>query len=128
MEYSLRDLSKGKHGFHLHEAMADGYGETCLAAKGHYNPEGSVHGGPRSVHRHVGDLGNVVGNGAGEARGSKRLRGVKDMDELVGRSVVLHERVDDLGRGRKTRRAESARTGNAGLRLACGTLRVERRD
>ncbi|RCN36284.1 copper/zinc superoxide dismutase [Ancylostoma caninum] len=37
---------------------------------------------------------------------------------IVGRTVVIHADPDDLGRGD----SESKKTGNAGMRVACGII------
>jgi Cu-Zn family superoxide dismutase len=119
----LKELSKGDHGFHIHVKGSQGYGKECQKAGPHYNPNHKVHGGPKSLLRHVGDLGNVRVNGNGIAKGTKTIKGVKNLKELRGRSVIIHAKPDDLGRGRGDEKKESEKTGNAGKRLACGILK-----
>ena len=38
---------------------------------------------------------------------------------MIGRAVVLHQNTDDLGWGGDE---ESKKTGNAGMRIACGVI------
>lgn len=40
-------------------------------------------------------------------------------ESIIGRSVVLHEKADDLGLGDSPL---SEKTGNSGARIACGTI------
>ena len=68
--YAFSGLTRGLHGFHIHQ-----YGdlsEGCKNACAHFDPSGSTHGGPRARSRHAGDMGNVRANSRGEAKGSMR--------------------------------------------------------
>jgi Cu-Zn family superoxide dismutase len=112
--------SNSKLGFHIHEAgdMTEG----CVSACAHLNPFGTVHGGPDSKTRHVGDLGNIQTDSEGSATTvfvdhMIKLRGYRQ--NIVGRAVVIHEKTDDLGLGQDE---ESLRTGNAGKRIACAVI------
>jgi len=112
--------SNSKLGFHIHEA--GDLTEGCVSACAHLNPFGTVHGGPGSKTRHVGDLGNIQTDSEGSARTifadpMIKLRGYRQ--NIVGRAVVIHEKADDLGLGNDE---ESLRTGNAGKRIACAVI------
>jgi len=108
-----------EHGFHIHE-----YGDLsqgCASAGGHYNPFGVFHGSPSDPpeFRHFGDLGNIKEDAViGEVQAELKdyLVSLLGPFSVLGRGLVIHEGRDDLGRGRD---AASARTGNAGSRLAC---------
>tara|TARA_B100000575_G_C23142764_1_gene665575 strand:- start:5812 stop:6375 length:564 start_codon:yes stop_codon:yes gene_type:complete len=120
LNLKLKGLTPGKHGFHIHEAgnLLDG----CGSCKSHFNPYNTNHGGPNSKVRHVGDLGNVVANSKGEANYQMsdkmiKLRGTKC--NIIGRSLVIHDKEDDLGLGGN---AESLKTGNAGSRIGCAVI------
>ena len=112
-------LTPGKHGFHVHV-----YGNLlkgCVTAGPHWNPEGVVHGGPDSETRHHGDLGNVEAGEDGKApiNMSDRLLMLYGPNSIIGRSMVCHANVDDLGVGGHEL---SSTTGNAGGRVACGAI------
>lgn len=113
----ISGLEPGEHGFHIHE-FGD-LSQGCDSAGGHYNPDGVDHGD--LAQGHVGDLGNITANQQGIAEFSivaKRISLVGDRS-VVGRAVVVHAGVDDLGKGGDE---ESLKTGNAGDRLACGVI------
>ena len=71
--------------------------------------------------RHVGDLGNIKTNeeGVGYLALSDKLITLFGENSILGRSVVIHAKEDDLGRGVDE---ESKKTGNSGKRLACGAI------
>ncbi len=112
----ISGLSPGEHGFHIHEFGV--WSPDGKAAGSHFNPTKAPHAGPDSAKRHIGDLGNVTANANGNA--------VYDLDDhhltfhghhsIIGRGVVVHEKVDDL----KTQDPP----GNAGGRLAVGVIGV----
>ena len=112
---TLRGLSPGLHGFHVHTKgdLRDG----CASACSHYNPTGATHGGPRGAHRHRGDLGNIEA----DASGGCETVVIADvgLHEIIGRMLIIHADPDDLGHGGDT---ESLKTGNAGKRIACGVI------
>ncbi|CAH8604070.1 unnamed protein product [Schistosoma intercalatum] len=112
-------LKAGKHGFHVHE-----FGDTtngCISAGAHFNPTKQEHGAPEDSIRHVGDLGNVVAGVDGNAvyNATDKLISLNGSHSIIGRTMVIHENEDDLGRGGHEL---SKVTGNAGGRLACGVI------
>jgi len=117
----LKGLAPGKHGFHIHQ-FGD-YTNGCMSAGGHFNPAGKNHGAPEDTERHAGDLGNIEAGEDGVATVEIKDSQVPLIGEnsIIGRSVVVHEKEDDVGKGGNE---ESLKTGNAGPRLACGVVGV----
>ena len=95
--------------------------EGCKTAGPHFNPFNKTHGGPLSDERHVGDLGNLEADENGNAHFEliDTMVMLHGEHSVIGRSVVTHANVDDLGMGDNE---ESKKTGNAGIRLACGVI------
>ncbi|XP_074663136.1 superoxide dismutase [Cu-Zn]-like [Tubulanus polymorphus] len=118
---SITGLARGKHGFHIHE-FGD-YSNGCVSAGGHFNPFAKEHGAPEDDMRHVGDLGNVLANDDGVVTIdiTDKMIQLVGVNSIIGRSVVVHADVDDLGKGGHEL---SKTTGNAGGRLACGVIGI----
>lgn len=127
-------LQPGYHGFHIHQ-----YGdlrEGCSSLCSHFNPYNTVHGSPlnNKNNRHIGDLGNIYAdkNGIVNQIFTDPLIKLNGKSNIIGRSVVIHETIDDLGLGgidldnglivNKKLHEESLKTGNAGKRIACGVI------
>jgi len=108
-----------KHAFHIHE-----YGDltdNCNSACAHYNPFNENHGDRTSVHRHIGDLGNLQAdeNGNCTFQFEDSLIKLSGETSVIGRSFIIHEDEDDLGFGGFP---DSLITGHAGKRLVCGVI------
>lgn len=87
---------------------------------GHWNPENNNHGGNLNAQRHIGDLGNILADDEGNAKGTLLAKvPLKGGLGINGRSVVVHAGEDDLGTGGDD---GSRAVGNAGARPACGTI------
>lgn len=111
----IENATPGVHGLHVHE-KGDCSAPDASSAGAHFNPGGMPHAGPTETHRHAGDLGNITI----EANGTGHLELVSDLltvkpgpNSVVGKSVVFHEKADDL---------TSQPAGNAGGRLGCGVV------
>lgn len=118
---TLKGLSPGPHGFHVHEK--GDIGAACMSAAAHFNPAMKEHGAPEDNDRHVGDLGNINVPASGETTfsvddGVISLRGPFS---IIGRTIVIHEKADDLGKGGNE---ASKQTGNSGARIACGIIGI----
>jgi Cu-Zn family superoxide dismutase len=109
----------GEHGFHIHKA-GDLRGEGCKGACDHYHTgKPQNHGGPPGTpgQRHTGDLGNITTD-HGVFEKSYYLAGIR-VEDLYGRSVIVHADEDDYGRGDEE---DSLKTGHAGARIACAII------
>ncbi|XP_043471981.1 superoxide dismutase [Cu-Zn] 5-like [Leptopilina heterotoma] len=116
---TIKGLSPGLHGFHVHEK--GDLTKGCSSAGAHFNPYQVHHGAPNDPLRHVGDLGNIqVGeDGTAQVDGTDHYLTLMGARGAIGRAIVIHEKEDDLGRGRTE---DSLKTGSAGARLACGIV------
>jgi Cu-Zn family superoxide dismutase len=109
----IQNLKPGKHGFHIHE-KGDCSAADAASAGAHFNPTQKHHGGPMTADHHAGDLGNIEADASGKAhldwKGKLSLSGT---DSIIGKSIVVHEKEDDL---------KTDPSGNSGARIACGTI------
>jgi superoxide dismutase, Cu-Zn family len=116
----ITGLSPGKHGFHVHEfgdcSSADANAAGASAAGDHFNPAKNPHGAPEAAQRHEGDMGNIEADASGVAKLSYVDHTLSLHDgakSIVGRSVIVHEKPDDL---------KTQPSGDAGERIACGVI------
>jgi Cu-Zn family superoxide dismutase len=113
-------LAPGKRGMHIHE-KGDCSAADASSAGGHFDLRGlknwsTRHGGPYSVERHAGDLGNIVFDQNGKAVVDMTVDGItvdRGPSGVLGRAVVVHFQPDDL---------TTEPTGDAGARAACGVI------
>lgn len=117
-ELTAENLTPGEHAVHLHE-NGDCSAEDGSSAGGHWNPTMKPHGkrGDGTSY-HKGDIGNMnVGN---DGKGTMKMTvdgwsiGGPDSTNIVGKSVIIHEKADDF---------TSQPSGNAGSRVSCGVIK-----
>jgi len=119
-ELTVDNLTPGEHAVHLHE-KGDCSAEDASSAGGHWNPTMKPHGkrGDGTSY-HKGDIGNM--NVGQDGKGTMNLTvegwsiGGADSTNVVGKSVIIHEKADDF---------TSQPSGNAGARLSCGVIKED---
>jgi len=119
-ELTAENLTPGEHAVHLHE-KGDCSAADASSAGGHWNPTMKPHGKRGSgTAFHKGDIGNMtVGN---DGKGTLNLTiegwsiGGADSTNVVGKSVIIHEKADDF---------TSQPSGNAGGRISCGVIKED---
>lgn len=95
-------------GFHIHEGTdCSGNMDDPLAdTMSHYNPDGCGHP------YHAGDLPSLFGNNGFAL--SVFLTNRFSVDEVIGRTVIIHDHPDDF---------TTQPSGNSGTKIACGVIR-----
>ena len=119
IKIDIKGLSKNHlHGFHIHES--GDLREGCKSCCSHYNPNGSEHGGLDNGHK--GDLGNIKTDENGNCFTSIKTDKII-VDEILGRSIIIHQDEDDLGLGTFD---DSKTTGHSGARIACSIIGISK--
>ena len=107
---------ESEHGFHIHE-KGDCSSPDFKSAGDHFNPTSEAHGNPAATPHHRGDIPNLKANNEGKADVNAKIEGVtlgdKGPNDLVGRAVVVHEKIDDY---------QTQPSGNSGDRISCGVI------
>lgn len=102
--YGFPKNSSSFHGFHIHEGGSC-TGEKLADTKGHYDPDARPHP------YHAGDLPPLL-SCSGVAY-MEVLTGRFTIDEVIGKTVVIHSGADDL---------RSQPSGDPGEKIACGVI------
>ena len=118
IDAEITGLTPGRHGFQIHE-FGDCSGRGGSSAGPHFNPDRNTHGAPGAGDSHAGDLGNLQADADGRALLKLTAHAIT-LDEgptgVVGRSVIVHERPDDL---------KSQPAGKAGPGIGCGVILLD---
>lgn len=95
-------------GFHIHEGTECGgnLDDPFADAMSHYNPSGCEHP------HHAGDLPPLLGSGGFAL--SLLLTDRFSIDEVIGRTIIIHGHPDDF---------MTQPSGNSGTKIACGVIR-----
>lgn len=113
-------LTPGDHGIHVHE-NGDCSAPDAGSAGGHFNPTSQPHGARDAEARHIGDLGNISADSNGRAQLNyiDPKLSLNGPNSIIGRAVIVHAGADDL---------KSQPSGDAGGRVACGSIELERKN
>lgn len=118
IKLNLMNLPPGEHAAHLH-VNAKCEGPAFTTAGGHFNPGMKQHGKDNPMGSHAGDMANFTVGANGKAKVTLTNSmvnlgtGNNSLFTNGGTALMIHAKPDDY---------KTDPTGNAGDRIACGTI------
>jgi Cu-Zn family superoxide dismutase len=118
IKLNVKNLTPGPHALHFH-MTAKCEGPAFTSAGGHFNPETKHHGLENPEGPHAGDMPNFTVTAKGTAKAivlDPRVNlgsGANSLYANGGTALMIHAKADDM---------KSDPAGNAGDRIACGTI------